>query len=179
MVKIIKNINIDNSKERRTHFSIALDLEFLGWESGFYQRRPNKITSTALLSSFWQMHQGSTNTLKDWTSELTKATGKVISEQSLNERLDERAVNLAKRALEKALNLKTNKKTIKKKKKIYKKFLKLFNRIIIRDSTTQKVPNHLHEIFPSSHSKGEPTAMMRIQALFNFTEEKWENFQSR
>lgn len=53
----------------------------------------------------------------------------------------------------------------------------LFNRIFIRDSTTQKLPSHLHKIFPGSHSKSNPTAMLRIQALFNFTEEKWEDFQ--
>jgi hypothetical protein len=158
MVKIIKRIKLDVSQQRYAHFAKALNLESLGWTSGFYQQRPNKITSSALFGSFWEMHQSGKNTLKDWTSEMSKSTGEIISEQSLNERLSMRAVNLAKKVLKKALNLKTNKKTI-------------------RDSTTQKVPSHLHEIFPGSHSNGEPTAMIRIQALFNFTEEKWEDFQ--
>ena len=32
-------------------------------------------------------------------------------------------------------------------------------------------------IFPGSHSRGTATAMLRIQALFNFSGEKWEDFE--
>lgn len=119
MVKIIKRIKLDDSQQQ---YAKVLNLEILGWESGFYQRKPTKITSTALFGSFWQMHQSGKNTLKDWTSELAKSTDEIVSEQSLNERLNMRAVNLAKRVLKKALNLKTNKKTIKKKRRFTRNF---------------------------------------------------------
>jgi len=65
---------------------------------------------------------------------------------------------------------------LKRQKALLSSELKLFNRILLRDSTTQQLPAPMYEHFKGIHVKGEPIGITRIQALFNFTEEKWEYF---
>ncbi|MCP4267626.1 MAG: IS4 family transposase [Candidatus Brocadiaceae bacterium] len=176
MVKIIRPIPFDNREVEFTLAAQTLEMEANAKESGFYTRTPKKITATALLLSFWLMQQVGKNSLRSWVVKMGGLVNKTISKQALNERLDERAVALGKTTLEKALNLKVDKKQIRQQKKNLSDSLSPFQRILIRDSTTQKLPAHLSDKFPGSHSHGNPTAIMRVQALFNFTEEKWEDF---
>lgn len=153
-----------------------LQLEQSGWESKFYQRIPKKITATSLFLSFWKMQHSGKNSLRKWCIELSKLTGELITKQSLNERLNEQAVKMAEQVLQHALNLKICKVKLKKEKRNLGTIPKLFNRILLRDSTTQNLPTGLSEAFPGNYSHGKPTAVMRIQSLFNFSEEKWEQF---
>ena len=154
-----------------------LEIESLGTESGFYQRKPKKITATSLFISLWLMQQLGKNTLRNWACQLGQHIGQSVSKQSINERLTQTSVELSKMALEKALNVKMDEEELSKESKQFKKELNLFHRIIIRDSTVQQLPSHLHEVFKGSYSHGNPTSMMRIQALFNFSEKRWEDFQ--
>lgn len=65
---------------------------------------------------------------------------------------------------------------LKKNKASLSSALKPFNRVLLRDSTTQQLPSELYEYFKGMHCNGKPLCFTRIQALFNFTEEKWECF---
>jgi hypothetical protein len=103
-------------------------------------------------------------------------TGKLIKRQSLNERLNKESVELGKLVLLEALNLKPQPKRQKLPKKLSSK-LGVFNKIMIRDITVQQLSDSLSELFSGSFSHGNATALTRIQALFNFTDMKWVNFQ--
>lgn len=157
-------------------FAKYLDIESLGKESGFYKRKPKKITATALFYSFWKMKAKGKNSLENWAFYLGRQIGQPIQRQSLNERLNEKLVALSKMVLIKALNLKPQSRKQKISKRLRDK-LKIFNRVLIRDSTVQQLPNYLSDIFPGSFSHGNKTALARIQALYNFTAMKWEDFQ--
>ena len=176
MVKIIKPIPIDTKEAELLLAVEALELEANAWDSKFYKVEPKKITATVLLLGFWLMQQVAKNSLRNWAVQIGDMISKTVHKQSVNERLNEQAVELGRITLEKALNLKVEKDKIKKEKKSFKSLLLPFNRILIRDSTTQKLPEHLSDVFPGSFSHGNSTAIMRIQSLFNFTEEKWESF---
>ena len=47
---------------------------------------------------------------------------------------------------------------------------------MIHDSTTQKLPAHLYEVFSGSYSHTEPAALLRLQALFDLSQEQWLDF---
>lgn len=157
-------------------FAKSLEIESLGKESDFYKRKPKKITATALFYSFWRMQAKGKNSLENWAFYLGKQIGQPITRQSLNERLNEKSVALGKMVLIKALNLKPQPRQQKISKKLKDK-LKIFNRVFIRDSTVQQLPDYLSDIFPGSFSHGNATALARIQALYNFTDLKWTDFQ--
>jgi IS4 transposase len=157
-------------------FAELLEIESLGKESGFYRRKPKKITAIALFYSFWKMQAKGKNSLENWAFYLGRQIGQPITRQSLNERLNEKSVALGKMVLIKALNLKPQPRKQKISKKLKDK-LKIFNRVFIRDSTVQQLPDYLSDIFPGSFSHGNATALARIQALYNFTDLKWTDFQ--
>lgn len=173
MVKIVKSIK---KVKGLSLISKVLNIEQFGWDSSFYKRQPKKITASALFESFWRMHQKGKNTLSNWCTHLQSLIGQPVSEQSLNERLTETTVDLAKKVLTQALNLKIDEEKIQKEQAAFGEKLGLFNRILIRDSTTQQLPSHLKDAFPGSHSHGNATAIVRIQALFDFTAAKWLDF---
>ena len=176
MVKLAKQIEVDHQVTQLSLAAETLEFEKNAWDCQFYKRDAKKITATALFMSFWMMQQVGKNTLRNWAVKIGERTMKTVTKQSLDERLNESAVKMGRQTLKKALNLKLDKKHMQKQKKNYAQLLLPFNRILIRDSTTQQLPDHLSDVFPGSHSHGNPTAIMRVQALFNFTEEKWEDF---
>jgi hypothetical protein len=129
-----------------------------------------------LFCGFWKMQEHGKNSLDNWAFNSGLNTGTTVSRQSLNERLNEKAVALGQSVLMKALNLKEQPKSRKISEKLIQK-LAYFARVLIRDSTVQQVSNNLTTAFPGSFSHGKATALTRIQALYNFTDLKWEDFQ--
>ncbi len=177
---MVNLVNVDQkirTEESDLLICKLLGLEQAGWESSYYKRMPNKITSTALFLSFWKLQQQGKNSLRKWSIELGKLIDQPVSKQSLNDRLTPQAVEMAKLVLERALTLKVDKPKINNQKHQLKKVTPLFNRILFRDSTIQSLPPHLSDIFPGSHSGSTPTAAMRIQALFDFTNQQWFQFK--
>jgi hypothetical protein len=154
-----------------------LEIEECGIESGFYQRKPKKITATSLFLSFWLMQRLGKNTLRNWATQLGIQIEQTISKQSLNERFTPKSVELGSLVLINALNQKVDAQRVQQELQKQGKSILPFNRIMIRDSTTQQLPSHLCEEFPGSFSHGKPTAIARIQALFNYSEKRWEDFQ--
>jgi len=161
-----------------------LGIEELAWESNFYRSDPKKITATGLVLGFWKLQDGvndtkeASNTLATWclhTGILEE--GITISKQALDNRLNERTVELAKLLLQAALDLKVKSYVKEQKLGALKGIYTKFNNILIQDSTMQKLPAHLSEQFPSSHSHGKQAATLRLQAIYNFTEEHWVQFK--
>ena len=174
-----KLLSRTSSEEQEEEKKIAkdLDLEHFGWASKFYKKEPEKITVTGLFMGFWKMADRKENTLRSWALHTGQETGNPVSKQGLDNRLSWPAIELVKMVLKHALKLKLSSHFKKEKeeaanKKIYAKF----NNILIQDSTVQKLPSELWEIFKSGHSKGKKAASLRIQAIYNFTTETWVDF---
>lgn len=153
-----------------------LELEQSAWETGFYQRSPKKLTASGLILGFWQMQQKAKNSLRNWALESGLHQGHNICKQSLCERLNEKAVQLVKHILSTALKGKFCRKWKAQLSGKVEPLLARFNRILIHDSTTQKLPSHLHEFFSGSYSHGDPAALLRLQALFDLSQEQWLDF---
>jgi hypothetical protein len=177
MQKVQKKTELKKSELKTLYFCEVLDLENLAWETGYYQRQAKKITATALFLSFFQMHQNGKNTLRNWCLKLSNLIGQTIKKQSLDGRFKTTTTALAKASLKRVLNHQIDQEKLNQNKAFLKNIPNFFNRILIRDSTTQKLPNGLSSLFKGSFSHGIATAIFRVQALMNFTAECWEDIQ--
>lgn len=150
-----------------------LDVENLAFDTGFYQRSPQKITASSFMKGFWQMQQKGKNSLRNWGVQVGSIIQDSVRKQSIDNRLSESGVKLCKMVLKKALNTGVNQDWLSSKKQELGTVLSLFNRVVLEDSTLQKLPPNLHQHFGGNTSTG---AQMRIQALFDFSSESWLDF---
>lgn len=179
MVKITKLLK-NHLRDKYEHISELLEFDVLAWQSGFYKIEPKKITATNLIGSFWEMQQLGKNSLSNWGLQMGKNIGQTITKQAVDNRLNADTLVMVKAILKKALNAgneessrKKRKKWLKEKKKELQPVLHFFNNIIIHDSTTQQLSSNVALDFPGSYSHGVPTAITRIQAAYNFTQDCW------
>ncbi len=177
MVKVIHPIEkwVDFTPE--SFFAGSLKIEQAAWHTNYYKRKPKKITATALLTSFLNMVQSGKNTLAAWATHLGLEIGATVESQSINERLNEQSDTMLEKILCNALNIKAIPPSICTGKKKNKKVVALFNRILLRDSTTLRLPDKLNGRFKGGFSHTGSSAVARIQALYDFTNEKWLQFQ--
>lgn len=177
MVKITKTI-LNSESEKYRHVSKLLEFDVLAWQSGFYKKKPKKITASNLIGSFWEMQQLGKNSLRNWALQMGLNINETITKQAVDERLNENTLIMTKAILRKALNEskssdKKREKWLDEKKKELQPVLHFFNNIILHDSTTQQLPSHLAPFFPGSFSHGKSTAILRVQAAYNFTQNQW------
>jgi len=171
--KLLSTIWTEEESEKK--IAKDLDLENHAWLSKFYKKEPEKITATGLFMGFWKMADSKSNSLRNWALHTGQETGKAVSKQGLNNRLSWSAMELVKMVLKHALDLKLS-SHFKKEKEDNQKLYAKFNNILIQDSTVQKLPPELWEIFKSSYSNGKKTASLRVQSIYNFTTETWVDF---
>lgn len=177
MVKVIHPIEKRVDSPSKSFFARSLAIEQAAWDTNFYKRKPKKITATALLNSFLNMVQSGKNTLSAWATHLGIEIGETVEGQSINERLNEWSDTLLEKVLCNALNIKAIPPKISINKKENKHLAAPFNRILLRDSTTLKLPDELRNRFKGGFSSTGCSAVARIQALYDFTGEKWLQFQ--
>lgn len=168
-----------NFKENNKFLLVARKLGFeeLAWTSGFYRRKPKKITATAFMLSFWLSQATAKASLREWAISLGLWTNQEVDKESINGRLTDRAVELSKAVLERALLSKMEKNKLRRAKARLGHVLSIFNRVIVRDSTTFNLPNNLNKEFTGNYSHGKQTAVMRTQAHFDLTNEWWLSFK--
>lgn len=176
MVKILKPLFSDPKEEQIDHSMEVLQVETLAKSSLYYNRKPKKVTASSLIKGFWKMQKEGVNSFRNWALFTGKEVGVPISKQAMANRMDGSTIELVEQVLKVALDLRIDKKWIKTRKKEMGSLLNFFNRIIIHDSTTQQVAEQLYKIVGGNKTKSGPRALMRLQCMFNFTEEKWEAF---
>lgn len=176
MTKIPNLDQIGRSSTLPSLISRELAIEKHAWESGFYRRKPKKLTALGLILGFWQMQHQSKNSLRHWAMQAGLEPGSSLCKQSVSERLDGRAVELVKRVLHSALSKRLKRKWEKQFCEKDQSILGRFTRIVLHDSTTQKLPANLYDIFGGSYSHTDPAALLRLQALFNLTDQEWLDF---
>ena len=103
MVKITKTI-LNSESEKYRHVSKLLEFDVLAWQSGFYKKKPKKITASNLIGSFWEMQQLGKNSLRNWALQMGLNINETITKQAVDERLNENTLIMTKAILRKALN---------------------------------------------------------------------------
>jgi len=179
MVKINGHTPIKNRKFNEAELLLVaqkLNIEQQAETNLYYLRNAKKINPVFLMVSFWLMKRLGKNSLSSWASHLGMLAKTTISKEALNERLNDRTVSTFESILKNALSQKVNETHLRQSKQNHQQLLQPFNRILIRDSTVQQVNGFLKDHFPGNHSKGEPTALVRIQALYDYTNESWVDF---
>lgn len=165
-----------NEKCRLLLVARKLGFEKLASTSGFYRRLPKKVSATALILSFWVLQSKRKNSLRSWAVQLGAWIGGTVTKQSIDDRIGKSSVKLAEGVLGNALRLRLKKNRLRKAKAQLSGLLLLFNRIVVRDSTTVSLPKNLGDAFPGNHSQGKQTAVMRVQSLYDLSNDEWLSF---
>ena len=150
----------------------SLGIEDVAWISGFYKRKPKKISGTALFMSVLEcLHEGN-NDLGSLALGVGSKMNTVVDSQSISERFTERSVEFAKKLLENCLStelkrLKTSKENSSASPSLFSGFT---NVLLSRSfgSTCEGLPSSLRDVFPSSYSKTKAKSTVRIQCIYNY-----------
>lgn len=177
MVKVIhpieKRINIGS----QSLFTSSLKIEEAAWQTGFYKKKPKKITASALFMGFFRMLQSKRNTLKTWALSVGLEVNETVTDQSVNERLNAESCDMAETILCNAFNFQLDNTPKAHITANRRETIALFNRILVRDSTTVKLPDELRHRFKGGFSHTGSSCVARIQALFDYTNQKWLQFK--
>lgn len=180
MVKVKKTKVISFKASQKFHIMETLEVESKAQDAEFYQRVPRKVTMSSLMMGFWSMMSKGKNTLRNWAVYTGIEIGDSLSKQAIDKRLNPAMLNTVKSVFKHALETSTQTKPLENKmrsnRKEVKGLLKHFNRVILHDSTIQKLPPNLYEAFGGNKTQSGPRALMRIQAMYNLSDAKWLDF---
>jgi hypothetical protein len=133
-------------------------------DSGFRQRKEQKLSGKLLLTSFFLMALQGHNSFHLWAEKINLISGRSVSKQAIWKRMSDAYVKFLTAVLTQALGtqLKTAGSILKTS---YLK--KRYKRILIQDSTCISLPSCLCWCFPGNTSKGERKAVLKIQVVFD------------
>lgn len=173
MVKLLKNSKL-SSPIMFSKFASDLQIEELAISEKFYMRKPLKVTATSFVSGFFEMKSNSENSLRKWAFFAGMQNGQVVSKQGIDDRLHERTQKYISALFEKSMKLKMQEQFKRKQDEELSNLISLFNRILVEDSTAQKVPAQLAELFKGPHSRGgDPVATLKVQAIYDIIAQDW------
>src|SRR4051794_1949858 len=140
----------------------------LAKQSGFVKRSPKKITPFGFIACFLQacLSRG-VLTYSSWAASIGNLTGKCPSRQALWERMGKQAADFAKEAFSHCF---TQKLTAVMGKCPLRKH---FKRILLQDSTTLLLPEHLVSYYPGNRVNGVQKAVARLQCIVNVVTMQW------
>lgn len=112
-----------------------------------------------------------------WALEIGLIVGKTVEKSSLHERLVPRTVDFLEAVIKAIMLDRVNEVRQREASAAdYGALLGKFGKVLWGDSTCQKLPPNLAAEFPSSFSHGKPAATLRLQAIYNYTAERFERF---
>jgi hypothetical protein len=161
MAKIAKNLLIERLD--------SLNLEKIAEETNFKQRRDQKIELKAFLVGFMVSFMAKNYSLSRWATAISLFLGKIVTKQSLQEKFYERHLNAVLAVLKAALCQRLRREVLGEAPEIRKwKLFEAFPRVLIEDSTCQKVDSSLSAVFPTTNDgKGSVAATMRVQTIYD------------
>jgi hypothetical protein len=135
----------------------ALDVEALARKSGFLERSPRKIPILKFLEAVLALAPESDLTLEHIASVIALAADTTYSKQALSQRLDHQIETfLAQVITALFVQLPQQAQT--------SRALASFRRVLLHDSTVEKLPSHLAKLFPGSGNQhGQNYAALKIQ----------------
>jgi hypothetical protein len=152
--------------------TIATDA--LAVQSGFVKRKPRKIKPVEFLLGFFKMVLTDGNSLWALAIAIGLSCHCRISKQAVHKRIKAPLLKFLELVLAAALA-----QVIKPPQQpLYPNIFKLFKRVLIQDSTTLRLDPKLAKFFPGSRNgTSQPTAIVRIQAVFNLLQEEFCEFK--
>lgn len=149
----------------------------VAWESGYYFSEAKKVPASLLVPAFFQMAQSGKNSLRDWALRIGVMSGNTLHKSSLHDRLGPRTLDFSQALLRSVMEGQMGRvRSAAGVPVVEPGLLGKFGNVFLSDSTCSKLPPCLSAHFPSSHSQGEPTATLRVQAVYNYTRSTFDLF---
>ena len=143
MIKKNKNLQAIQSMQRNLD-EIDFDFNQVARKVGFTQRVPKKIFPEPLCKALCLLTFQVRISLVSWATLLSLNLRNIVSSQAINKRINSKFVALIKMALAAVLQKNAQSEQLKAQGLFSK-----FKRVILQDSTTIKVSNHLFKWFLS------------------------------
>lgn len=145
------------------------DFTALAIEHGFMKRKPRKIDPQHFLVAMFLVILQHASSLRKIALMLGSMKRTLISKQAIDKRINEHFVQFLEHVLA---------SLIAHKIKAPSAIPSIFKRIIVQDSSTVRLPDHLAKEFPGSKNhKGKTYAMLKIQTLYDLRTEQFCHFQ--
>ena len=155
----------------------ALKIEEISIATGYKQRSDSKLTLSGLIEGFINAYTKQQYTLEAWAMEMELLLDTNVDRQAIQAKFHDRHVEAVKTVMETALTqrLQEGMKTTMASRKW--SIFDSFKRVLIEDSTCQKVDASLALVFPTTNGgDGQVAATMRIQVIYNLLAEAFVFF---
>ena len=148
----------------------ALPVHQLARQSGFFRRRPRKLSLEALLHTALLSVAQPTWSLRNWAACLSALPQQLFSKQALPKRCQRRAVDFLQALIAGHLGRVCSRAA---RPAVFANFARLF----LQDSTTLSLHRSLAAHFPASGNQShQPSAGLKIQAVFELLTQRWFAF---
>jgi hypothetical protein len=149
----------------------VLPLESLARSSGFFRRRPKKLSLDAFVQSLLLSLSSSHYSLHHWAAQLSALQTKLFSKQALHRRCTGRLLDFLHLTLAAVLAKLCG-------SDCSTEFLGCFKRVLLQDSTVVTLHPSLAEHFAGcGNQRQASSAGLKIQAIFDLCSQRWIHFQ--
>jgi len=143
-------------------------------ESGFKQRKEQKIEGKSMLLAFIMMAMQGKNTFQHWSEQMASITGKTVSRQGLWKRVTSKLTKFLSVVLIAALGEQT--KHLQRHVRQYCSLTE-YKRVLLQDSTTITLPTILRWCFPGNVVKGIKKSQLKIQVIYDMLHNNFLHFE--
>lgn len=152
-----------------------LDINNIAKQHSAYSRH-RKINPVDLLVSFFIVNLKGQYSLSNWASQLGLQLQLSVSKQAIWKRLTQHQTNY----LSAVLTLLIHDDLSRLSKKIsfnYHPLFHSFKRVLVHDSTTIQLPDHLRDFFKGNSCRGERKSLAKIQAIINLKDHLYTHIE--
>ena len=123
---------------------LRLKIEETAYRTNFYKRSPRKVTASDFVVAFCLLMNNGRFSLKSMAAKIFEITKNKVSHQAIAKKLQFRQIEFANKILQKAMEGTFQKSTGLE----VRSFFRPFNRVLLEDSTCQKMSSILSKSFP-------------------------------
>ena len=187
MVKIIQVINKTKKEDNKSieNFFSAKSIDDFSTQYGYNKCGVKKISASSFVHGFLKMFQEGKNNLRTLCLHIGLIANTTINPNSMESRFNHRTFAFVVAFLQELMQIKvldlrkqqveTAKTKIDEEK--VEGLLARFSNVLLADSTCQKLPTNLSEVFASSSNQtGSVTATLRLQVIYNYTKSIFSYF---
>lgn len=153
---------------------LALEVEKIARETGFYKAVPRKVTITGLMLSFFQMALAGRNGYHAWATYLGQLIGESVSRVALWKRMGKEQAECLRCVLEQSFYMKLPLHLMDRKSS--RALFSPFGETYLQDSTIITLPEGLNQYYKGSVSGGKKKSSMRLQTIYGLTSGTFKEF---